>query len=293
MVVRRDSAPAEVMFSGIPLLIVGLTFAALAGAVMKSLAEELPVALIVWFRFAGFLVLLLPITLIRFGSAALRPKPMWLQALRGSLLPLSTAFFVLGARTMNYAEAIAVLYVYPFIITLVGPWLLGEPSRIMSWLGVLGGFIGVILIMQPTAQGLQDTGTLWVLACGMVVAGQMILNRKLGRDINPWLTSMWGAGTALLLLTPFLPFAWVDLRLDQALLLLLLGLLAAASQTLFAIAFARAPAAELAPFTYSEIVAAIVIGLVFFGTLPSLISWIGIGVITCSGVLVARSQTMR
>ena len=63
--------------------------------------------------------------------------------------------------------------------------------------------------------------------------------------------------------------------------------------TLFAIAFARAPAAELAPFTYSEIVAAIVIGLVFFGTLPSLISWIGIGVITCSGVLVARSQTMR
>ena len=147
--------------------------------------------------------------------------------------------------------------------------------------------------MQPTAQGLQDMGTLWVLACGMVVAGQMILNRKLGRDINPWLTSMWGAGTALLLLTPLLPFAWVDLRQDQVLLLLLLGLLAAASQTLFAIAFARAPVSELAPFTYSEIVAAIVIGLVFFGTLPSLISWIGIGVITCSGVLVARSHTMR
>ena len=163
----------------------------------------------------------------------------------------------------------------------------------MSWLGVFGGFFGVILIMQPTAQGLQDLGTLWVLACGTVVAVQMILNRRLGRDINPWLTSMWGAGTALLLLTPFLPLTWVDLTLDQLLLLLLLGLLAAASQTLFAIAFARAPAAELAPFTYSEIVAAIVIGLVFFGTLPNLISWVGIAVITCRGVLVAHAQTRR
>ena len=164
MAARDDKVPTDFLLSGIALLIAGLTMAALAGAVMKLLADKLPVALIVWFRFAGFFLLLLPITVFWFGKDVLKPIPLPLQVLRGSLLPLSTAFFILGARSMNYAEAIAVLYVYPFIITLVGPWLLGEPSRLMSWIGVGGGFFGVILIMQPTAQGLQEAGTLWVLA---------------------------------------------------------------------------------------------------------------------------------
>ena len=293
MTARDDKAPADFLLSGIVLLIAGLTMAALAGAVMKLLADKLPVALIVWFRFVGFFLLLLPITVLWFGKDVLNPAPLPLQVLRGSLLPLSTAFFVLGARSMNYAEAIAVLYVYPFIITLVGPWLLGEPSRLMSWIGVGGGFFGVVLIMQPTAQGLHETGTLWVLACGTIVAAQMVLNRRLGRDTSPWLTSVWGAGTAAVLLTPILPFAWTTPSLDQFLLLAILGLLAAVSQTLFAIAFARAPVAELAPFAYSEIVAAIAIGLAVFGTLPSLMSWLGISIIVCSGVLVARSRQPR
>lgn len=293
MVQPRNDGAGDTIIAGTLLLMTGLTFAALAGAVMKLLAQELPIALIVWFRFAGFFALLLPIALFRFGAAVVRPSPLWLQILRGSLLPLSTAFFVLGARSMNYAEAIAVLYVYPFIITLVGPVLLGEPSRLVSWLGVCGGFAGIVLIAQPSLDGLRDPGAVWVLLCGLVVAMQMIMNRRLGRDINPWLTSLWGAGTAALLLTPLLPFAWTALTLDQVLLLLLLGTLAAISQTLFAIAFARAPAADLAPFAYTEIIAAVAIGFMVFGTLPSVVSWLGIGIVIGSGVLVARAQGVR
>ena len=293
MSVYPDKPATGSQLSGILLLVTGLTFAALAGAVMKALAEDLPIALIVWCRFAGFFLLVLPIAAYRFGPKVVNPSPLWLQLLRGSLLPLSTAFFILGARSMNYAEAIAVLYVYPFIITLIGPWLLGEPSRLASWIGVCGGFIGILLIAQPSAEGLRDPGAFWILLCGVVVALQMILNRRLGRDIDPWLTSTWGAGTAALLLSPLLPYAWTSLDLMQILLLLLLCTLAAISQTLFAIAFARSPAAELAPFTYSEIIAAVGIGLLVFGTLPSLTSWIGICIIIVSGILVARSQSRR
>ena len=73
----------EARIGAIAILVVGLTFAALAGAVMKLLASDLPTALIVWFRFAGFLVLLLPIVWLRFGSKVLRPQPLGLQILRG------------------------------------------------------------------------------------------------------------------------------------------------------------------------------------------------------------------
>jgi drug/metabolite transporter (DMT)-like permease len=58
-------------------------------------------------------------------------------------------------------------------------------------------------------------------------------------------------------------------------------------------AFARAPASELAPFTYSEIVSAVLIGLIMFGTLPDLLSWAGIALIILSGVIVARVQAGR
>ena len=72
--------------------------------------------------------------------------------------------------------------------------------------------------------------TIGRLQCGIAVALQMILNRRLGRDIDPWLTSTWGAGTAALLLSPLLPYAWTSLDLMQILLLLPLCTLAAISQ---------------------------------------------------------------
>ena len=279
--------------SGVLLLMAGLTFAALAGAIMKLLSGDLPIIQILWFRFTGFFVLLLPIVAIRFRGALLRPTPAWLQIVRGCLLPLSTGFFVVGVRTMDYAEAIAVLYVYPFIIAMVSPWLLGEPTRLSSWLGIVGGFAGIMLIIRPSPDGFANPGTIWVLGTGMLVAGQLILNRKLGRDVSPWLTSIWGAGTATVLLTPIMLPAWAPMEAEQLLLLLVLGALAAISQTMFAIAFARSPAAELAPFTYSEIVAGIGIGFVIFGSVPSLLSWVGIAIVIVSGVLVARSQMVR
>lgn len=279
--------------SGVLLLVAGLTFAALAGAIMKLLSDDLPITQILWFRFAGFFLLLLPIVVIRFRGAFLRPTPAWLQIVRGCLLPLSTGFFVVGVRTMDYAEAVAVLYVYPFIIAMVSPWLLGEPTRLSSWLGIVGGFAGILLIIRPSPDGFANPGTIWVLGTGFLVAGQLILNRKLGRNVSPWLTSIWGAGTATILLTPIMFPVWGPMEIEQLLLLLVLGALAAISQTMFAIALARSPAAELAPFTYSEIVAGIGIGFVIFGSLPSLLSWVGIAIVILSGVLVARSQMSR
>ena len=79
MVQPRNDGAGDTIIAGTLLLMTGLTFAALAGAVMKLLAQELPIALIVWFRFAGFFALLLPIAAFRFGAAVVRPSPLWLQ----------------------------------------------------------------------------------------------------------------------------------------------------------------------------------------------------------------------
>ena len=90
-----------------------------------------------------------------------------------------------------------------------------------------------------------------------------------------------------------LPFAWQPVTAAQLGILALMAVTSAISQTLMIMALARAPASDLAPFTYSEIVSAVLIGLVMFGTLPDMLSWAGIGLITLSGGVVARAQALR
>lgn len=279
---------------GLSLLLIGLVLAATSGALMKNLADDLSVALIIWFRFVGFTLLMLPVVVYLQGRAqVLRPIQPKIQLLRGVLMVSGTACFVIGARTLDYAEAITILYIYPFIITMCAPFLLGEPSRLLSWLGVIGGFFGVLLVARPSAEGLASTGALWVLACGVMVAAQMILNRRLGSVSNPMLTAFWGAVVAAVVVTPTLPWVWQVLEPLQLVQLCLLAALAAISQTLVAFAYARVPAADLAPFSYAEIVAAIGLGYLFFGTLPDALAWLGSAIIVGSGVLVARIQRGR
>ena len=142
--------------------------------------------------------------------------------------------------------------------------------------------------MQPEFQNL-NTGTLFVFLCAVIVSMQMAMNRKLGTVSHPLATIVWGAAVATLSLSLIMPWFWEPVSLAQLGLLVLMALTGACNQTLLVYGFAHAEASVLAPFTYFEIVAAVVVGLVMFGTLPSTVSWIGIGLIVACGVLVARS----
>jgi len=186
-----------------------------------------------------------------------------------------------------------VAIIYPFLITLLAPVFLNEPPRLITFIGVAGGFAGVLLVARPGLDGLMVAGTPFALASGVSIAGQMILNRRLGGAVDPLLTSFWGACVAAILVTLFLPWIGESVTPGQAGRLVLLALLASASQTLVTYAFSRSPAADLAPFGYVEIVAAVGIGFVAFGTLPDTLSFLGMAIIIISGITVARIQRGR
>lgn len=279
---------------GVVPLLAGLSLAALSGAVMKGLSNELPAFLIVWVRFLGFAALMLPVVLWRQGKArAFAPVMPKAQLLRGAMMAAGTACFIIAARTLDFANAITLLYVYPFLITLLAPFFLNEPPRLLTFLGVASGFVGVLLVARPSADGLAVAGTPFALAAGALIAGQMILNRRLGGAVDPLLTSFWGACVVTMMVTPFAPWIWQAVTMAQAGKLALLALMAAMSQTLVTIAFSRAPAADLAPFTYMEIIAGVGIGFTVFGTLPDALSFLGMAIIIASGIMVARVQRGR
>ena len=288
---NHDHSPAQTR-QGIIFIIIGLSIASLAGAVMKLLSEDLSFVQITCFRFFGFALIMLPIVLIRFGRSALKPARPGIQVIRGLSMAAGTSTFIIGVQTVEFADAIAILYAYPFLMIILAVLFLGERVQNSVRLSVIGGFIGVLLVMRPEFENL-NTGTLWVFLCAIIISIQLILNRKLGNLSHPFVTSFWGALSASLVLLFFLPFNWQPVNMDKLWLIGVLIICGAVSQTLIVFSFSKATASTLAPFTYFEIVAAVIIGYFVFGTLPVWISWIGILLISVSGLFVARSLPGR
>jgi len=280
---------------GILLLVLGLSAAAFSGGLMKMMAQTMEPVLIVWFRFTGYFLLILPVVLWRAGRAGGRiwpvPRPR-LQLLRGLCMGGSTVFFITGARTLPFADAIAILYAYPFFLTLAAPFVLGEKVSLAAWLGVLGGFLGVLIIMRPSFDGI-GMDAVFVLCCSLLVTSQLLLNRKLGIVADPLVTSCYGAFVAMAVTALSLPWVWQPVPIAEWGILVVLGLTGAIAQTAIVLAFTRAPASDLAPFTYSELISAVVFGYLLFGTLPDWLSWVGIVLIAASGIAVAHAMSMR
>ena len=272
---------------GILLIIGGLSLAAFSGALMKLLGERISPVQVAWFRFAGMALMLLPYLVYRYGGAGLKPARPLVQLFRGLTMAGGTTAFVIGAQTVDYADAIAILYAYPFVLVILAVLFLGERASWPVWIGVICGFAGVLMVMRPEF-GSFNSGNLYIFACAIIIGIQLTLNRKLSVVSPPLVTAFAGAVCAATSLTPLLAGSWIAVPADTWWLVALLIVSGGANQTMLVFAFAHADASTLAPFTYSEIVSAVIFGFLFFGTLPTLLSWGGILLIVASGIYVAR-----
>ena len=197
-----------------------------------------------------------------------------------------------GAQADSAGQQLFSYTVVGVLNMLLAPWLLGERVSLAAWAGIAGGFLGVLLVVRPSFDGV-GLNAVMVLICALLVTSQLIINRKLGGVADPLVTSLYGAGIATLITTPVLPWLWQQIAVGDWTILIILAFTGAASQTATVMAFARTPASDLAPFTYTELISAIVFGWLIFGTLPDWISWAGIALISLSGIAVARAMAMR
>ena len=180
----------------------------------------------------------------------------------------------------------------PWSVSPSAPVSIVASEAVSAWAGVAGGFAGVLLVVRPSFEGVGLDAVL-VLCCALLVTSQLIINRKLGGFADPLATSCYGAGIATLVTSAALPWLWQPVPASDWWILALLAVLGAVSQTAVVLAFARTPASDLAPFTYTELISAVLFGFLLFGTLPDWISWTGIALICLSGVAVARAMAMR
>ena len=272
--------------AGILIFVAALVFGSLHNGLSKALTEQLPVPLIIWWRYVVLFAIVVPWALWRHGRGAVVPARPWLHVLRGGLIVISSLSFLAAVSGMPLADTMAIVFVYPFIITALAPFLLRERVRPAMWIATATGFLGVVIVMRPGVTAV-DGYALLALLTGTTYALVLLITRMLAIAAPPTVTATWSAAVGILVLSLSLPFLWVTPNLEQLLVLACLSIFAAVSQLMTMHAFSKTGAAVLAPFGYSEIVSATAVGFVMFGSMPDLVTWTGILVIVASGIYIA------
>ena len=268
---------------GIALIVAGFFWAAVMGAVTKSLHGVSPL-LTLFFQYAIAFLCFVPSGL-RMGPANLRTQRAGLQIFRsltGSACQL-LFFFSLGSLPLLDASLLsnsAPLFI-PLVVWL---WLRKPVSRVVA-VSLLVGLAGVLLIIHPGPQLLHDPAALLALASGVLSAIALVATNRLAETDPPSRTLLWNFGVSTVLLIPVAAAVWTPLAPRAWLLLLSVGVLYALTQWFIILAYRYAGAAELSPFNYSVVVFSGILGWLFFGNVPGLGAVAGTLLICAGGIL--------
>jgi len=285
-------SPARHSFRGILLMMAAGFGFTLMDAVAKYLAQSFPVIEVAWGRYL-FHALVLPLIVGRYGGfATVRSNRLWLQLLRSFLLLGSTVFFWFAVKFIPLADATAIGFVGPLILTALSVPFLKEKVGRRRWAAVVVGFFGALIIIRP-GPNMAQPAALLPLCSASCFAGYAICTRLLSRS-DGWATTLiWSAVVGLVVLSFLVPFHWQSPDLSGWLGLALLGGLGGASHLLMIFAYARAPASTLAPLSYIQLLWSTALGFVLFANFPDAWTLAGGFVIAASGLYVIHRERVR
>ena len=274
--------------AGIALHIAGLWTLSMLDASGKLLATAgVPVLLLSWVRYTVHVALMTVLVLPTRGAALLSTRSLGRQLQRAAFMLGTTVLFFTTLRHAPLAEATAMNFVAPLLVMAAGPWLLREPRRVHRVAAVIAGFAGMLLVVRPGG-ALDPVGVLLGLATATCFACFQIATRRVAHD-DPLTSNYYGGLVGAGALTLVLPFAppLPTLEPAQWLLLLSTGASGFVGHWLQTAAYRRAPATLLAPFSYFQIVSAVVLGWLLFGQLPDVLTAAGMAIICAAGAGVA------
>lgn len=189
-------------------------------------------------------------------------------------------------REMQLADAYALFFAAPLLVTLLSGPVLGEAAGVFRIMASLLGFSGVLIVLNPSGHGWIGYGAIMGIVAVILYAFSLLLLRRLGHKdgavtIAFWFVALVGTGAGLLAIP-----SWQPLRSSDWPLLLVLGITGASGQVLLTAAFRLASAAVVAPFDYCHMIWALIYGYVFWGYLPGLQTWIGSAILIASGLFI-------
>lgn len=283
---------------GILLMLGFCVLAPLGDGLAKYIGTAVPLAILLLVRFGAQVILLAPVVAVwglrwQYSGLVLR-----LVVYRTLLHIAGIGMMFLSLRFLPLAEAIAIAFVMPFIMLLLGKYVLGEEVGHRRLIACVVGFIGTLMVVQPS---FAEVGlpALLPIAVAVVFALFMLVTRQIAQQVDPIaLQAVSGAiASGILLLAMLLigadtgDMALVAPPVDLWPLLLVIGIVGTMAHLLMTWALKFAPSATLAPMQYLEIPFATIIGWLFFRDFPNGLAALGIAVTIATGLyIVYREQ---
>ena len=272
--------------------------APLLDASSKLATDAIPVGQITAARFVFQGLCMVPVFLLMRLDWRASRRDLVLLAARAFCLMLSTYSFVAAVQYMPIADAIAIVFVMPFMLMFLGKVIFGNPIGARRIYASAVGFAGALLVIQPS---LQNYGlvALFPLGCALAFSFYEMATQAMSNRVHPVTMQLHTSIAGSLLCLPILwlahgsGLAEFDPVMPDALNWLWLfgvGFWAAVSHLCMTVAMKYAPAATLAPLHYLELPMAVFLGFAIWGDFPNALTWAGIVLIVGSGLYIISHE---
>ena len=280
--------------AGLGLMILPMLLAPLIDVFAKLATSTASPTMITAARFVFQGLCMLPLVLWSGSWRSFSWKMSFFHAIRAGAIALSMVCFVATLAVMQVADAVAIFFVEPIILTVLSSIFLKETIGWRRYTACGVGFLGAMIVIRPSFQEIGIIAVLPVVtAFGVAIFA--LMTRALAHREDPWSMqfqmSLWGIPiSALLLIIGHLtgiPFMAASVPDSLTLAYMMgVGVFAALSGLLSVYAYRAAPASVVAPLQYFEIVSATLFGWLVFNHFPDPMKWLGIAIIIGSGLYI-------
>ncbi|MCG8543969.1 MAG: DMT family transporter [Alphaproteobacteria bacterium] len=271
-------------------MVASLFFFTLSDAVSKWLTQSYPIGEIIFLRSFFIYVPVLLLIWYRRDGGTLRTRRWQWHLARTITVIAATYLIILSVKLLPLADAVAFLFAAPIMITAMATPLLGEPVGWRRWCAVIVGFVGVLIMVRPTADAFQIAALVPIAAAAMTAVRDIVTRRmSAGESTNAMM--VWSTLGLIIGSAPVAAIGWVTPDMHDLLLIALSGLLVGAAHFLMIESYRLAQAAVVAPFKYSAILWGVLLGYLIWGDLPD--AWIMTGaiLIVASGLYILHRES--
>ncbi len=256
---------------------------------VKALAGDYPTAQIVLLRSAFAVPIISFIVYQTVGLGALKEAGWRWQVWRGLLTAGANFGFFYGLGHVPLVMALMLAYISPVLIVLLAKPLLGEEVGLARLCGVLVGFSGVAIVIQPDKFGLHPA--VWaIIGSSVCWALLSISNRALAGKVSSPVLTFYTYPVAILLAAALTWTQWVEpVGWDWA-LFAVAGFGSLIAHGFAALAYRYAAAGVVAPFEYTALIWISLAGFLFWGEVPSWAVWIGGIAVILGGYIALRAS---
>jgi drug/metabolite transporter (DMT)-like permease len=278
--------------TGIALMCGALACFACLDTMAKFLNHYMDTLQVVWARYTGAFLMAVAISNPITRPGLMVTKRPVLQVGRSVLLLGSTMFNFFALRYLQLDQAMAIVFSTPFFVAILSGPVLGEWVGWRRWTAIGIGFVGVLLVARPGFGGIHPAALI-SLAAAVCYAAYSIATRMLSRtDSNEttlFYSNLVGAGAML----PVVPFVWTTPSDPIVITVMIVcGAFGTVGHYLLIMAHRLAPPSLLAPFIYTQIVWAILLGFLVFADVPNRWTLLGAAVVVASGLYILYRERM-